>query len=210
MKIVRDAEGKKGFPYIAYIPDGAAESPALIIQLHGSGERGKGGDELDRVLIHGLPNHASDEVLKDCILLLPQCPEESFWTAKTETLKSFTELFAEEYGVDRDRIYLCGLSMGGYGTWYFAEAYPKIFAAIAPCCGGGMAWNAGVLTMPVKAFHGLKDTAVRPENTIEMIEYMKSCGLQPECVLYEDVGHDSWKRAFTPELVEWFFKHRRK
>ena len=106
------------------------------------------------------------------------------------------------------RIYLCGLSMGGFGTWYTAMAYPKLFAAIAPCCGGGMAWNAGVLRMPIRAFHGLDDATVSANQTIEMAQKLQDKNPNFKCTLYEGVGHNSWSRAFSEELLEWMLSQR--
>ena len=169
MKITRNVCPKTGFPYITYIPDNVSDHPAMILQLHGAGERGNGGEELDKVLVHGFANVVNDENLKDCILVMPQCPTGSFWVARIESLKVYIDELVARYNVDTDRIYLCGLSMGGFGTWYTAMAYPDLFAAIAPCCGGGMAWYARELKMPIWTFHGMKDASVSPNQTLEMI-----------------------------------------
>ena len=203
MKIIKETTSKKIFPYIAWVPENCGEHPALIVHLHGAGERGNGGEELDKVTVWGFPNIADDENLQNVVLLMPQCPPESFWAGRVESLKTFIDTMAEEFAVDKDRIYLCGLSMGGFGTWYTAMAYPEMFAAIAPCCGGGMAWNAGVLTMPIRTFHGLEDNVVSPHQTMEMIDALKDKHPDFGYELYEGVGHDSWKRAFSPELLAW-------
>lgn len=208
MKIIRQTDPGLGFPFIAYVPDAISDHPALIVHLHGAGERGDGSN-LDIVLVNGLPQIANDGNLKNCILLMPQCPTESFWAAKVESVKQFIDAFVAAYQIDKNRIYLCGLSMGGFGTWYTAMAYPDYFAAIAPCCGGGMAWNAGVLKMPVWAFHGLEDTVVSPRHTIEMAEQLENTNPEFKCTLYEHVAHDSWVPAFSEELLQWFFAHHK-
>ncbi|MBR1967977.1 MAG: dienelactone hydrolase family protein [Clostridia bacterium] len=209
MKIIKQSSDKDIFPYIAYLPDKLSSTPALLIQLHGAGERGDGGESLDKVLIHGFAKIANDENLKDTILIMPQCPTNSFWAAKVESIKKFIDKITGEFSIDKSRIYLCGLSMGGFGTWYTAMAYPDLFAAIAPCCGGGMAWNAGVLKMPIWAFHGLNDVVVSPSHTIEMIEKLKNSNPELKFDLYEGVGHNSWELAFSTELLEWFFTHKK-
>ena len=203
MKIIRQENNETIFPYIAYIPDNISSHPALLIQLHGAGERGNGGNDIDKVLIHGFPNIVNDSNLNNCILIMPQCPVNSFWVAKIESIRKFIDEIILKFSVDTNRVYLCGLSMGGFGTWYTAMAYPELFAAIAPCCGGGMAWNAQTLQMPIWTFHGLNDTVVSPNHTIEMVEALKSTNLNLKCDLYEGVGHDSWNKAFSEQTLNW-------
>ena len=210
MKILKKTNSESVFPYIAYVPDNASSSPALLIQLHGAGERGAGNEELDLVLVHGFSKIANDDNLGDAILIMPQCPKESFWVAKIESLKQFIDRIVDEFSADTSRIYLCGLSMGGFGTWYTAMAYPDLFAAIAPCCGGGMAWNANVLKMPIWAFHGTCDTVVSPHQTMEMVEKLKLENPHLKYDFYEGVGHNSWELAFSAELLEWILSQRKK
>ena len=129
--------------------------------------------------------------------------------AKIESLKKFIDEFVNTYSVDVNRIYLCGLSMGGYGTWYTAMAYPDLFAAIAPCCGGGMAWYADALKMPIWTFHGKDDDLVSPYQTIEMIDKLKDSNPNFKYDLYEGVGHNSWERAFSEELLQWLLSQHK-
>ena len=203
MKIIRQENNETIFPYIAYIPDNISSHPALLIQLHGAGERGNGGNDIEKVLIHGFSKIVNDSNFNNCILIMPQCPVNSFWVAKIESIRRFIDEIILKFSVDTNRVYLCGLSMGGFGTWYTAMAYPELFAAIAPCCGGGMAWNAQTLQMPIWAFHGLNDTVVSPNHTIEMVEALKSTNLNLKCDLYEGVGHGSWGKAFSEQTLNW-------
>ena len=209
MKIIRQEAGESIFPYIAYIPDNISPNPALLIQLHGAGERGNGGSDLDSVLIHGFSKIATDENLKDCILVMPQCPSGTFWVAKIESFRQFIDQLMEEFSSDPNRVYLCGLSMGGFGTWYTAMAYPSLFAALVPCCGGGMAWYASVLKMPIWAFHGLADDTVSPSQTMEMVEALKGKNENLKYNLFEGVGHNSWNNAFTEETLSWLLAQRK-
>ena len=209
MQVVRQASCEEIFPYIAYLPERISDHPALLIQLHGAGERGVGEADLDKVLIHGFSNVVNDENLRDCVLVMPQCSPDSFWVAKIESIKEFMDIMLDKFSIDPDRVYLCGMSMGGFGTWYTAMAYPGIFAAIVPCCGGGMAWNARVLTMPIWAFHGLKDTVVLPKHSMEMIDALKDWNTRLKYTFFENVGHESWRVAFSEETLRWILAQRR-
>ncbi len=206
MEIIRENNKTYGFKYITYIPDDITDNPAIIFQLHGAGERG---EDIEKLLTNGFTNIIDDNNFKDCILIMPLCPDDTFWVAKIEALKIFIDNIIEKYSADKNRIYLCGLSMGGFGTWYTAMAYPDLFAAIAPCCGGGMPWNANVLKMPVWAFHGMLDTTVLPSNTIDMVNSLKNHNQNVKCTLYDDIAHNAWSRAFSSELLEWLLKQHK-
>ena len=203
MEIKKEYSAALGFPYIAYIPERISDKPSIIFQLHGAGERGNG-DNLDDVNKYGLVNCADDDTLEDMILILPQCPAESFWVAHIESLKLFFDRCIQKYNADDKRIFLCGLSMGGFGTWYMAMAYPDMFRAIAPCCGGGMPWNAATLKMPVWAFHGKEDDVVNPHETYDMVEALLKSGADVKYTYFDNVGHESWNLAFNRDLVYWF------
>ena len=203
-------EHKNGntFSYVEYSPLQKRAKMPLIMQLHGAGERGNGQDELARVDIHGF-----SELLKekdyDCIVAMPQCPENTFWVARVESIVRFIEELIEKYDADPDRVYLTGLSMGGYGTWFTAMARPDLFAAIAPVCGGGMAWNAGVLKMPVWAFHGAEDTVVSPTQSDEMVAALRAIGGDVIYTRVDGVGHDVWENAYREELLLWLLSKTR-
>ena len=139
----------------------------------------------------------------DCMVVMPQCPLNSFWAARVESLVRFVEQLIEEFNVDPKRVYLTGLSMGGFGTWYTAMARPDLFAAIAPVCGGGMAWNAGVLDMPVWAFHGAEDNVVSPFYSDRMVEKLKELGADVTYTRVDGIAHNVWENAYNKELLEW-------
>ena len=196
------------FPFVAYEPEGMTRKLPLVIQLHGADERGEGGDDLDLVEVWGFPNMAKTGEYP-CMFVFPQCPKDTFWAAHVESILKFIEQLVEKFDIDTDRIYLTGLSMGGYGTWYTAMAAPDRFAAIAPVCGGGMAWNAGVLTMPVWAFHGAEDKAVSVFSSDEMVEHMRNCGLNVRYTRLEGVGHNIWLNAYNEDLLNWLLNHKK-
>lgn len=210
MKITKHPKTDDTLPYIAYIPEHISDHPAMIVQLHGAGERGDGDKELDLVLVNGFPKIVNDKNLNDCILIMPQCPAETYWMAMIESILSFVRQMAEKYTVDPDRICLCGISMGGFATWYSAVACPSLFAAIAPCCGGCLAVHAGELMhTPIWAFHGLADSVVPPHHTVDMVNALKDTHPNFRYTLYEGVGHNAWEQAFSEELLQWLLKQRK-
>ncbi len=209
MKITKHTANEAIFPYIAYIPDNCSEHPAMILQLHGVGERGNGNEDLALVLVNGFAKIVNDTNLTDCILIMPQCPADAYWLGKIESIKAFTDQMMEKYAIDPDRVYLCGISMGGFGTWHTAVCYPKLFAAIAPCCGGCLAAHTGELTMPIWAFHGLADPVVPPSHTLDMVNALQDTNPHFRYTLYEGVGHNCWDLAFSETLLKWLLKQHR-
>jgi predicted peptidase len=114
--------------------------------------------------------------------------------------------------IDKSRIYVTGLSMGGYGTWDLISRRPERFAAAVPVCGGGDEGQAAnAAKVPVWAFHGGKDGVVIPERSRNMVEALKTAGATPKYTEYPEVGHDSWNKAYAdPEMMKWLFSQKRK
>ena len=208
MNRIEHRETRWIFPFVEYSCDKRDRKLPLIIQLHGAGERGEGGEDLNLVEVHGFPKMAASGEY-ECIFIFPQCPKDTFWAARVESILKFIDQLKESYPVDEDRIYLTGLSMGGYGTWFTAMAKPGLFAAIAPVCGGGMAWNAGVLNMPVWAFHGSEDNVVSPRNSDEMVEKLQALGKDVTYSRVNGVGHGVWNNAYNEELYAWLLSKKR-
>ena len=196
------------FPFVAYLEEAKNEKVPLIVQLHGAGERGDGREELEKVDVHGFSKYLKDAE-HNCIVIMPQCPADTFWAARVESIVKFIEHLIKEFNVDEDRVYLTGLSMGGYGTWFTAMARPDLFAAIAPVCGGGMAWNAGVLKMPIWAFHGAADDTVTPIQTDEMVSKLKEFNCDVTYTRIDGVGHNVWENAYNKDLLEWLLSKKR-
>ena len=209
MKVIRQTGCDKIFPYIAYIPETLSDHPALIIQLHGAGERGLGGDDLKQVDVHGLSKILMNNEY-ECRVVMPQCPPDTFWAARVESIISFIEMLKAEFDTDEDKVYLTGLSMGGFGTWFTAMAKPDLFAAIAPVCGGGMPWNAGVLNMPVWAFHGADDKVVLPSNSDDMVAALKNHDKDVTYTRLDNVEHNAWDYAYNDALINWLLDKKRK
>ena len=205
MKRIEHREEKYPFNFVEYVPENASEKLPLIVQLHGAGERG---DDLSLVDVHGFSKVFSRGDIKSRFIM-PQCPKGTFWAARVESIVKLIEMLIVDFPTDPDRVYLTGLSMGGFGTWYTAMARPDLFAAIAPICGGGMAWNAATLTMPVRVFHGVRDNAVSVNQSDEMVKAIEARGGTVEYTRMEDVGHNVWEHAYNKELAEWLFQYKK-
>jgi len=179
----------------------------LLIFLHGSGERG---DTLDLVKRNGPPSFIESRPDFPFITVSPQCPLGTRWN--TEDLQGMLEQVRAKYRIDPTRIYLTGLSMGGFGTWAWACRYPEQFAAIAPICGGGDIQLARELkNTPVWAFHGEADPVVPVKRTIEMVEAVNATGGSARMTIYPGIGHDSWVNAYNDqELYRWLLEKVRK
>jgi len=179
----------------------------LLIFLHGSGERG---DSLELVKKNGPPSFVENRPDFPFITVSPQCAEGSRWN--TEDLQIMLDQLLVKYRIDRDRIYLTGLSMGGFGAWTWACTYPEQFAAIAPVCGGGDIQFADELkNIPVWAFHGEADPVVPVKRTIEMVEAVNAKGGSARMTIYPGVGHDSWVNAYNDEeLYTWLLMQSKK
>jgi len=196
--------------YLLFLPDEYGKDPErkwpLILFLHGAGERG---DDLDLLKRHGIPKITEERSDFPFIAVSPQCPRHSWWTAEIESLNALLDHIVESYPVDTSRVYLTGLSMGGFGTWHLAASYPERFAAIAPICGGGdPEWAPRLKDIPVWVFHGAKDEIVPLSESERMVEALKACGGDVRFTVYPEAGHDSWTQTYeNPELYEWFLQH---
>jgi len=197
--------------YLLYLPNDYSSSKQnfpLILFLHGAGERG---DDLELVKIHGIPKIVEQGQDFPFIAISPQCPIDKWWVDPwlIEALNALLDQTIANYRVDESRVYLTGLSMGGFGTWYLSMAYPEKFAAIAPICGGGMPWMAfRIKDVPVWAFHGAIDPVVPVQRSEEIVEALKKIGGNVKFTVYPETGHDSWTETYNnPELYKWFLEH---
>lgn len=223
-----DADGGK-LPYQLLIPKhyDAKNRYPLVVFLHGAGERG---DDNRAQLVHGMADYASDAIQDKypCFVVAPQCPKGKLWVdvdwsslkhdmpeKATDALRqtmSIVESLEKNFSIDSNRLYITGLSMGGYGTWDALQRYPHRFAAAVPICGGGDVKLAKrIKHIPIWAFHGDKDNAVPPERSRSMIEALKEAGGEPKYTEYADVGHDSWTATYKdPAMHAWMFAQKLK
>lgn len=229
-----------GYQYLLSLPQGYEAEPSrrwpLLLFLHGSGERGA---EVWNVAKHGPPKllrgeapAAPDEtpaartareasaraLAENFIVVSPQCPAGTWWD--DDAVGALLDEIQAKHRVDAARVYLTGLSMGGYGTWSYAMKNPGRFAAIAPICGGGEPGTVRRMArarknvyagLGVWVFHGALDPTVPLEESQQMVDALKKAGLtEVQFTIYPEARHDSWTATYAnPELYAWLLRHRR-
>jgi len=196
--------------YLQYLPEGYEDDDTtlwpVLIFLHGVGEVGT---DIEMIKIHGLPKLIEAGKQFPFIVLSPQARSRGW---NPEDLHIMMETAFKYLRVDPERIYLTGLSMGGFGTWATAIAYPDLFAAIIPICGGGDPAEAEKLKdMPVWCFHGDNDTVVPMALSENMVNALKEYNPEVKFTVYPGVGHDSWTTTYENEAIyNWLLQHKRK
>jgi len=203
---------KVGYHYLLSLPDSYDTAPAkkwpLLVFLHGSGERG---DNLEVLKKHGPPKLIEAGKKFEAIVVSPQVPEKNIWSA--HGVKALVDDLVKTQRVDTNRIYLTGISMGGFGTWDAALANPDTFAAIVPICGGagvGFVMADRIKDLPCWIFHGDKDTAVSVDFSTKMHSALLKAGSQAKLTIYPGVSHDSWTQTYdNPDLWAWLFAQKR-
>ena len=203
-----DAQLKVQMDYLLYLPKDyeQRESWPLVLFLHGAGERG---ENLELVKVHGPPKLIAGGKDFPFIVVSPQCPKRRRWEPIELTV--LLDEIVKTHKVDEDRIYVTGLSMGGFGTWQLAAHTPDRFAAIAPICGGGEPrWTRRFSKLPTWVFHGAKDTVVPLKRSQEMVDALKKAGGKPKFTIYPEAGHDSWTETYdNPKFYEWLTAQQR-
>ncbi|MBS1974794.1 MAG: prolyl oligopeptidase family serine peptidase [Bacteroidetes bacterium] len=200
----------------------------LVVFLHGSGERG---NDNEAQLKWGAMNFASDKnmALHPAIVIAPQCPEKMSWSNVSwqrdkseailqaapskpmELVIGLIHQLEKTMPIDTNRIYITGLSMGGFGTYDAIERYPNLFAAAVPVCGGGdITKAASIAHIPIWIFHGAEDPAVNPDLDHKMFEALLKAGSHPGYTEYPETGHFSWLAAYSDEhMMEWLFRQHK-
>ncbi|HET9052542.1 MAG TPA: prolyl oligopeptidase family serine peptidase, partial [Cyclobacteriaceae bacterium] len=205
----------------------------VVLFLHGAGERGNNNESQ---LVHGAKLFTDPENRKayPAIVIFPQCPEDGYWASVevnrntspfalgfdytrpvTPALQAAIELVRKiiiTEGVDKSRVYITGLSMGGMGTFEAVYRYPELFAAAAPICGGADvdAYDKRVSGIPFRVFHGAKDAVVDVKHSQAVVEKLKALQAHVEYTEYPEVNHNSWDNAFAePDFLSWLFSKKR-
>lgn len=214
--------GNQTLPYRLLKPEKVEDGKKypLIIFFHGAGERGT---DNEIHIQHITETFLDPENRKKfpCYFIAPQCPQNTMWASHDregkmkpnpapvmEMVIGLIEKTQKDFPIDLARVYVTGLSMGGYGTWDLIARFPNRFAAAVPICGGGdIATAALIRHIPIWAFHGSRDTVVLPKNSRKMIRALQGAGGKPGYTEYPDVGHDSWVQAYgEPYLLPWLFR----
>ncbi|SFL70358.1 Prolyl oligopeptidase family protein [Gracilibacillus orientalis] len=215
--------------YLLHVPDEVEKHPGytfpLILFLHGAGERG---DDLETVKDHGIPSFLDNDRSFPFIVVSPQCSIDSYWTEDLDGLMALLKYMVSSYPVDKRRIYLTGMSMGGVGTWNLALKYPNYFAALVPVCGAVtlpehrckefkelvtvemLPEELQILQhTPIWAFHGDQDDVIPMDETVRITNYLKQFHSKVYLTIYPGVGHDSWTSAYhTRELYKWLLQQK--
>ena len=199
--------------YLLYLPPGYDADPArrwpLMLFLHGAGERGK---DTQKVAVHGPLAEVRKGTNFPFIIVAPQCPEERIW--ENAALLRLLDEMTSRLRVDTRRVYLTGLSMGGFGSWRLGMTQPSRFAALAPICGGGSMIDSlaiphsqteALKRLPVWAFHGAKDSVVPLAESERMVALFKRLGCREvRLKVYPDLDHDSWTKTYAdPDFYAW-------
>ncbi len=215
---------ESGSRYAVYVPrnyDGSkVRGWPVVVFLHGKGECGEDGQRQAAVGVG--PAALLDPVEWHCIILMPQKPDpEKQWEEYDGMVMDELAAVRREWHIDPARITLTGLSQGGHGSWVLGSRHTQVFAAIAPICGYGdpigIVDELAVAGTPVWAFHGLKDDAVKPEETQRMVDALRAAhpsagprGPEPRLTLYPDLNHGCWDQAYRHEgLGTWLLQQRR-
>jgi predicted peptidase len=214
-------------PYRLLRPSRVSEGEEfpLVLFLHGKGESGSDNEAQLKWCVQDFakPNVRSRH---PCFVAVPQCPEGDAWTGAwvgdkidlavetkvTDALVALLDELERELPIDVDRVYVGGLSMGGYGTWKLLAREPRRFSAAFPICGGGDPKTAASFKrIPIWAFHGAEDDVVPLAESQRMIDALRSVGAERvKFTVYPGVGHHSWVDAFNePRLFDWLFAQRR-
>ncbi|TRX42908.1 carboxylesterase family protein [Flavobacterium restrictum] len=195
--------------YALQIPENTKDPKPLIVFLHGSGENGT---DIEKVKIHGPFKFIKNNTL-DAYILAPQCPENEQWNP--DVLYQLLLKIQKENNIDSNRIYLTGLSSGGWGTWSLALKHPEMFAAILPISGfvdlNQLEEICKIKDIPILMYHGLRDDVVPIENAIVIYKELKKCSNTVELIISNDSGHDCWTAVYdNPETYSWLFKQIKK
>ncbi len=201
-------EKSGSYKYLLYLPDQYKENKdkpwPLIIYLHG---KSACGNNLAKVRRYGLPFYLDRDMKVEAVVAAPQCPMGKNWVTDNWFI-TFLDDIKKKYSIDENRIYLTGMSLGGFGTFSLTIKYPDIFAAVSPFCGGGQPQTvAPMKDVPTWVFHGDRDEQVPLRRSQEMVDAIKKCGGNPKFTILKGMPHDIHRNYNNPELYKWMLSH---
>ena len=194
--------------YILHKPGDYKNKMPLIIFLHGSGEKG---NDLEKIKSHGPLKYLKTNKL-DAFVLAPQCPEGKYWDS--EELYALILKIISENKIDTNRIYLTGLSLGGWGSWNLAYSHPELFAALVPIAGYldtlSIEEDCKIASIPTRIFHGLLDDVVDVQYSITIYKKLKKCNGDVKLQIFDDAFHDSWTQVYdNSNIYNWMLEQRK-
>ncbi|MDN3677294.1 prolyl oligopeptidase family serine peptidase [Flavobacterium paronense] len=198
------------YGFLLHKPENNKEKKPLIVFLHGDGEKGT---DIEKVKIHGPFNYLQTHTI-DAYVLAPQCRENTSWDS--ESLYLLIQKVQKENNIDGKRIYLTGLSSGGWGAWNLALVHPELFAALVPISSyvdlNEQDYACKLKDMPTRIFHGLLDDVVNPEFPISMYKILKSCNAtNVKLTIFEDENHGCWTKVYNnQEIYDWMLQQIKK
>ena len=205
---------KLGYNYLLTLPEGydkdSAKKWPLLVFLHGAGERG---DDLNLLKKHGPPKLIAAGQKFEAIVVSPQVPEGEYWNP--HGVKALVDAIKKFHRVDDSRVYLTGISMGGFGTFDTVAQYPTVFAAAIPICGGAginVLKFGDIKDLPIWIFHGGKDPVVPVQFSEMAVNWFKRAKApNVKITIYPEAQHDSWTQTYdNPEVWKWLFEQQRK
>ena len=204
----KEVKIQKKLSYLLDIPQNPKTKLPLIVFLHGSGERG---NDLEKVKLNGVLQH-KDLIKEPVAILAPQCPANTWWD--TDAVYFLVKEISEKYKIDKDRIYLTGLSMGGWGTLKLAGEHPEMFASVVSVCAPtDRVMYANIHNykdMNLKIFHGGMDDVVLPENAFNFYQKLHPINPKAELTIFPNDNHNSWDSTYSdPKLYEWMLSFKK-
>lgn len=205
--------------YWLYLPHDYAEQALrggapLFLFLHGAGERGDAAIEgdINKVKVHGPPKLLDDAAFQKrwpCVMVAPQCQNGFGWSPAQ--LHLLLDAMEKEFVIDKNRVYVSGISMGGFGSWMCLQHAPERFAAAAPICGGAKPeWGESLVNVSIWTFHGDADFVVPIGGTQKIVDAIRAAGGRRVVFTnYHGVGHDAWTQTYNNQLFyDWLWSQQ--
>ncbi len=201
---------KKKYPYLLYVPKDCqkpVDGFPLVIYLHGASCKGSNINKLKK---YGLPYYVSKGKQYNFIIASPQCPSNKSWLSENWFEPLFAELLSK-YNIDKSRVYVVGMSMGGYGAWHLAMDYPDKITALIPLCGGcyDSAHISKISKIPIWAFHGVLDKAIPVDETERLIRILMKCNANIKYTRLEERGHNIANIFGNQEIYDWLLEQKK-